>query len=187
MSVLPARHQVSADEFERMIAAGVFADDDRLELIGGEILEMSPIDPGHQGCVNRLTHLFARLAIDERVIVQPQGPFRADDWSRPQPDLALLRWRDDFYARAVARPADMLLAIEVADSSLRFDRTIKRPRDAQAGVPEMWIIDLRGEVVEVARRPSAEGYGSVERLARGDTIAPEAFPELTCAVDDLLA
>jgi len=186
MSVLPARHPVTADEFERMVDAGVFAADGRLELIDGEILDMSPIGSGHQGCVNRLHRIFAALSASDGAIVQVQGAFRADDWSRPQPDVALFRWRDDFYARALARPEDVLLLIEVADSSLRFDRMVKRPAYARAGVPETWVVDLRGGVIEVAREPFDFGYGRIDRLARGDTLAPDAFPDLTIAVTDIL-
>jgi Uma2 family endonuclease len=118
--------------------------------------------------------------------VQAQGPFRADDLSRPQPDLALLRWREDFYAAALARPDDVLLVVEVSDSSLPFDRTVKRPAYGRAGVAETWIVDLNAQAVEVARRPSVDGYGTVTIHTRGDPLSPEAFPDLTIAVDDVL-
>jgi Uma2 family endonuclease len=186
MSVLPARHPVTADEFERMVEAGVFATDGRLELIDGEILDMSPIGSAHVACVSRLTHLFAGLAVASEAIVQAQGAFRADDLSRPQPDLALLRWRDDFYAAALARPDDVLLVVEVADSSLRFDRTVKRPAYARACVAETWIVDLNRGAVEVARRPSADGYGTITTHARGEVLAPQAFPGVAVAVADVL-
>jgi Uma2 family endonuclease len=186
MSVLPARHAVTADEFERMVEAGVFAVDDRLELIDGEILDMSPTGSSHVACVSRLMHLFAGLSVARGAVVQAQGAIRADDLSRPQPDLALLHWRDDFYAAALARPHEVLLVVEVAGSSVHFDRTIKRPGYARAGVPETWIVDLRAEIVELARQPSPHGYRAIEEHGRGDILAPEAFPDVTIAVGDIL-
>lgn len=186
MSVFPVRHPVTVDEFERMVEAGVFAPDERLELIDGEILDMSPIGDPHQGCVNRLTALFARLAADDRAVLQVQGAFQAGDWSMPQPDIALLRPRTDFYASGRPQPGDLLLAVEVADSSVRHDRETKRPLYARVGVPEMWIVDLNGGVVEVATGPSARGYARIVEAGPGDTIAPAAFPDLTLPAARLL-
>ncbi len=186
MSVLPVRHLVTVDEFERMVDAGVFAADRRLELIEGEIVDMSPIGSAHQACVNRLTALFAPLAAAERAILQVQGAFRASDLSQPQPDVALVRPRDDFYAGGHPGPADLLLVVEVADTSLRFDRWTKLPAYAKAGVPETWIVDLNGGVVDVATDPSEQGYGRLVQVAPGDTLAPTAFPDITIAATRLL-
>ena len=136
--------------------------------------------------MSRLTRLFAPLTIADDAIVQLQGPFRATDLSRPQPDLALLRYRSDFYAEGLGRPADVLLLIEVSDSSLRFDRTAKRPAYARAGVVETWIVDVADGVVEVAREPTPTGYGAITAHARGDAIAPLAFPELRLAVTEIV-
>lgn len=169
-----------------MVEAGVFAADGRLELIDGEILDMSPIGSAHQACVNRLTLVFAELGVAHQAIVQVQGALRAGVRSRPQPDLALVRWRDDFYADALPGPDDVLLVVEVADTSLRFDRWVKLPAYAIAGVPETWVVDVNGEVVEVARDPSDMGYSRFVQLQRGDSLAPEAFPDLTIAVTDIL-
>jgi Uma2 family endonuclease len=185
MSVFPVRHSVSVDEFERMVEAGVFAPDERLELIDGEILDMSPIGDPHMACVDRLTRWFAPLTISERAIVRVQGAFVASDISRPQPDVALLRPRDDFYATRGPRPADVILAVEVADSSLRYDREVKRSLYAAAGVSEMWIVDLKGGGVDIATEPSASGYANLMRAKPGDTIAPAAFPDVTLAVAQL--
>jgi Uma2 family endonuclease len=186
MSVLPARHVVTVEEYDRMVEAGVFAADRRLELIGGEIVDMSPIGSAHEACVDRLTRSFAPLATSDRAALRIQGSFQADDRSRPQPDVAILRTRGDFYAEAHPRPEDLFLVVEVADSSLRYDRSVKRPAYARVGVRETWIVDLVGGIVEVARDPSAAGYCRIDRFARGETVAPEAFPDLTIAVDDVL-
>ena len=169
-----------------MVEADVFAAEGRLELIDGEIVDMSPIGSAHQACVNRLTQVFAGLSVAHEAIVQVQGAFRANVRSRPQPDVALLRWREDFYADAHPGPHDVLLLVEVADTSLRFDRWVKLPAYAVAGVPETWVVDVYSGVVEVAREPSDLGYGRFVQLHRGDVLVPEAFPELAIAVSDIV-
>jgi Uma2 family endonuclease len=186
MSVLPARHAVTVDEFGRMVDAGVFAADRRLELIDGEILDMSPIGSPHQACVDRLTRLFAPLAVSGQALLRVQGSVQVNDLSQPQPDVALLRPRDDFYAGRHPGPDAVFLVVEVADTSLRFDRQVKLPMYAQAGVAEAWVIDLNGGVVDVATRPSSQGYDSVVQAARGDVLSPVAFPDLTVAVTQIL-
>jgi Uma2 family endonuclease len=185
MSGLPVRHRVAVDEFERMVEAGVFAPDERLELVDGEFVEMSPIGNPHVVCVDRLTRSFARLSADGRAQLRVQGPFVANDASRPEPDLLLLRPREDFYADAGPGPGDLLLAVEVADASLRYDRGVKRPLCGRSGVAEMWIVDVRGRAVEVATHPSSEGYGRVITARPGDVIAPSAFPDVTVDVTSL--
>jgi Uma2 family endonuclease len=186
MSVFPVRHPVTVDEFLRMVEADVFAPDERLELIDGEIIDMSPIGDPHQACVIRLTTLFSPLVAEGRALLLVQGSFQAGDWSMPQPDAALARVRGDFYAEGRPRPADLLLAVEVADSSLRFDRGTKRPLYAKVGVPEMWIVDLKGGVVDVATDPSEHGYRRIVQSGLGDAVAPAAFPDLTVEVAWLL-
>lgn len=186
VSVLPERHLVTVDEFDRMVDAGVFAPEGRLELLDGEMVDMSPIGSAHQACVNRLTTLFAPLAVAERAVVQVQGAIRASAISRPQPDVALLVPRDDYYAEGHPGPSDVLLVIEVADTSVRFDRGTKLPAYGRAGVAETWVVDLNGGVVDVATRPSEQGDAHLVRVARGGTLAPTAFPDLRLAVADLL-
>ena len=186
MSVLPVRHRVTVDEFERMVEADVFAPDERLELIDGEIVDMSPIGSRHQACVNRLTRLFAPLTASERAVLQVQGAVRASELSQPQPDIALLRPRDDLYEKGHPNPEDVLLAVEVADSSVRHDRWIKLPLYATVGVAETWIVDLNGSVVDIATDPSPQGYASLVQARPPDTIWPTAFPDVTIAVAKLL-
>ncbi|MDQ3917533.1 MAG: Uma2 family endonuclease, partial [Acidobacteriota bacterium] len=135
MSVEIARHFFTVDEFERMGAAGIFHPDDRLELIGGEIVEMSPIGSSHAACVKFLSALLQRL-FGGTLIVSTQDPIRLDDFSEPQPDVALLRWREDFYRHAHPTPADVLLVVEVADTTVESDRQVKIPLYARAGIPE---------------------------------------------------
>lgn len=186
MSVHPVRHAVTVDEFGRMVDAGVFAADRRLELIDGEILDMSPIGSPHQACVDRLTRLFAPLSVSGEALLRVQGSVQVNDLSQPQPDVALLRPRDDFYASRHPGPDAVLLVVEVADTSLRFDREVKLPMYAKAGVAEAWVVDLNGSVVHVATAPSAQGYESIVRAAAGDDVlSPVAFPDLAIAVTDI--
>jgi Uma2 family endonuclease len=179
-------HAVTIHEFGRMVDAGVFGADNRVELIEGRIVDMSPIGSPHQACVNRLTTAFAPLATSGQAILQIQGSFVASDISQPQPDVALIRPRDDFYADAHPRPQDLLLVVEVADSSLRYDRWTKLPLYARAGVAEAWLVDLRSQEIEVASGPSEEGYRRSIRVDRDGTVAPTAFPDLSIAAARIL-
>ena len=154
---------------------GVFGEDDRVELIDGEIVEMTPIGTRHAACVARLTHLFfGRLGA--RVVVWAQNPLPLSMYDEPQPDLVLLLPRDDFYERAHPGPADTLLAIEVADTSLAYDRDAKLPRYALAAVPEVWIVDLEHREVLVRREPSGSGYRVEETKRPGDSLEITALP-----------
>ena len=164
--------------------AGILREDDRVELLEGEIVEMTPIGSRHAACVDRLNHFFAR-GVGPRAIVRVQNPVRLSERSEPQPDLALLRARPDFYARAHPGPSDILLLVEVADTSAEMDREVKMPLYARAGIPEVWIVDLEGECVEVYREPTPQGYQNVRRIRRGQRVSPQAVPDLELAVDDL--
>jgi Uma2 family endonuclease len=175
----------TVEEYERMTETGILAEDDRVELIEGMIIEMTPIGSRHAACVARLTHLLTQR-LGNQAIVWVQNPVRLSRHSEPQPDLALLRPRHDFYAGGHPEPADVQLLIEVADASLETDRTVKVPLYAKAGIPETWVVDLEGGRVEVFRGPNPDGYESVRAVPRGESVAPEAFPVATLAVGDLL-
>src|SRR6185369_5239669 len=165
MAVDIQRRLFTCTEYETMLAAGILSEDDRTELIEGEILQMSPIGSRHANCLRRSTALFSRLG--GRAVLSVQNPLRLNDLSEPQPDLLLLHPREDFYTDH-PRPEDVLLAVEVADASLEFDRGVKAPLYAMNGIAELWIVDLNGQAVEVHRRPSARGYLEVRRYARGN-------------------
>ena len=107
--------------------------------------------------------------------------------SEPQPDLALLRPRQDFYASGHPGPEDVVMVVEVSEASAGPDREVKVPRYGKAGIREAWLVDLQGEVVEVYRQPSSEGYREVRRFHRGDAISPQAFPDVVLAIDEILA
>jgi len=184
MSVQPERRPFDVDEYHRMAEVGILTDEDRVELIDGEILTMSPIGHRHHYAVMFLTEALVR-GLNGRAVVSPQGPIRLHRWTEPQPDVMLLQPPLTRYARGTAGPADALLIIEVADSSQYRDRVVKLPRYAAAGVREVWIVDVQAEAVEVYRDPSPKGYRDAGRAARGDRVAPEAFADLTLAVDDI--
>ena len=162
----------STDDYQYLGELGILDEDDRIELIEGEIVVMSPIGDRHLACVDILTILFVQ-GVAGQAIVRVQGSIRLDARSEPQPDIALLRPRDDFYSRQGATPEDVLLLVEVANSSLYHDRKKARESYAKHGIPELWIANLRDEVVERYRTPAEGGYSEVRQFTRGDTISPE--------------
>lgn len=185
--VAPVRKRLlTIDEYRRMGEAGIFHEDDHVELIRGVIYEMSPIGSRHAGCVRQLNQILNR-EIGSQGIVDVQNPVCLEQQqSEPQPDLAVLRPQEDFYRSATPGPGAVLLAIEVSDSSLVYDRDVKVPLYAESGIPEAWIADLNGDVVLVFRQPSPDGYKEERAFHRGETISPLAFPDLSLAVDAIL-
>ena len=179
------RRRFTTGDYHRMAEAGVLSEDDRVELIDGEILEMSPIGSKHAACVARLTSLFSQR-VGGAAIVWVQNPVQLGDRSEPQPDLALLRPRPDFYASAHPTADDVLLLIEVAESSMEYDRQVKVPLYARTGIPEMWLVGLARDQVTVHRDPTPGGYRVIRVLCRGDAISSAAFPHLEIAVADIL-
>ena len=167
-----------------MIKAGILGEDDRVELIAGQIVSQMPIGTAHAGMVNRLDQLFSNTA-HGRCLVAVQNPIALDPFSEPEPDLALLRPRPDFYASAHPGPEDVLLIIEVADSSLGFDREDKIPLYAAAGIPEVWLVDLLGKSLTVYRRPAHGTYEEVTPHRSGASIAIPGLPKALLAVGEL--
>jgi len=180
----PQRHAVSAQEYLRMGDAGVFAPDARLELIEGEIVEMAPIGSRHAGAVKILNRLFSRL-VGDRAIVSVQDPLIVGDRSVPQPDLALLKPRADSYSGAHPTPSDVLLVVEVADTTLTFDIGTKVPLYARHGIPEIWVVDLQERALRVFRDPSANGYRKSFTAAGEESVAAAALPEVVVALSEL--
>ena len=177
------RYRFTVDEFARMGEAGIFTEDDRVELIDGEILEMTPIGPLHAWIVNRLNRLLiTRLA--GKAYVSIQNPIRLGGHTEPQPDLVVARG-SDAYADRHPEPDDILLVIEVADSSLRYDRLEKIPRYGRAGVPETWLVDIEAGAVTVYTEPGPNGYARQQVRRRGDELTAASVPELGFPVDDV--
>jgi hypothetical protein len=185
-TTLPARRKIDVDAYHRMAEAGIFAPDERVELIDGEILQMVPIGSEHGATVIRLNRLFDPAALHHRAIVAVQSPLRLDATTEPVPDLMLLRSRPDDYRDALPGPQDVLLVVEVAKSSLDYDRSVKAPLYARAGVGELWIVDLVGRAVEVAKEPGADGFAVGERVTRG-RLAPQALSDVAIDVATLFA
>jgi Uma2 family endonuclease len=182
----PLKRLFTRDEYYAMAEAGILKPEDRVELLEGEIYRMTPIGNRHAGCVNRLVGAFAPLLATHRAVLSPQNPVDLTDISELQPDLALLRPRDDFYGEGHPTPADVLLLVEVADSSLGLDRDTKIPLYARCGIAETWLVNLPKNLLEVHRAPGRDGYRTVQRLQRGDRIAPLVFPDLEIEVAAIL-
>ena len=168
-----------------MAETGVIKPDARVELLDGQIIDMMPIGPFHGRSVKRLNRLFAKVAKD-RFLIAVQDPVHLSDSSEPQPDLMLLRPRDDDYGDGHPGPKDVFLLIEVADSTLEFDREEKIPAYGAAGIPEVWLINLPEQKIEVYREPHYTGYASKTCLKPGDTACPSAFPDVNVEVAALL-
>ncbi|MBD0257207.1 MAG: Uma2 family endonuclease [Cytophagales bacterium] len=179
-----ARVAFTIEQFQRMGQSGIFAPEQRLELIHGEILEMSPIGIRHAAAVDRLTALFS--SVNRQCIVRGQNPIQLSGTSLPQPDVTLLRRRDDFYEKAYPEPADVLLVVEVADTSLAYDRDVKVPLYAQAGIPEVWIMDLNKRELAVYRFPANGKYTEVRYPQPADTVAPVLLPEASYFVEQVV-
>lgn len=185
MSVQVARRYFTVDEYHRMGEAGVFSENDRVELIEGEILKMSPIGSRHAASVKRLTKQFNNL-LGDRAIVSVQDPIVLSDFSEPEPDIAILKPRDDFYGAAHPGASDVLLVIEVADTSLAYDHEIKLPAYARSGIPEIWIANLPAETVEAHTELLNGSYRTVRSYRRGDSITPLHFPDLSISVVSII-
>lgn len=179
------RRQFTVDEYHRMAEAGILTEDDRIELIAGELITMSPIGTRHAACVKRLNRLLGR-ALGASVLISVQDPIRLGDDSEPQPDLAVLRPRPDDYARGHPTASDVLLLIEVADTSQRYDREVKVPLYARAGIPEIWLVDLAAETVERYAEPANGTYRLVEQIRRGQTLTPTTLPGFAVSVKAVL-
>ncbi|HEV8238864.1 MAG TPA: Uma2 family endonuclease [Thermoanaerobaculia bacterium] len=178
------RYKFTVDDYSRMAEAGVLQQDARVELIDGEIVMMTPIGLRHSACADRVNRQLVALYSDT-AIVRVQNPIVLSEYSEPQPDFAVLRPRADFYASGHPRPADLLLAIEVADSSIGYDRGTKLPLYGRSGIADVWIVDLVRDVVDAYRQPFEGGYAERRTYRRGQRLPlPALAAEL--AVDDIL-
>ena len=179
------RRRFTVEQYQQMAAAGIFNEDDRIELIEGEIVEMSPIGPSHSACVSRLIQLIQQQ-IGSSLIIRVQDPIRLSNRSEPQPDVALVQPRADFYAGGHPEPEDVVLLVEVADSSLSYDRDLKLPLYARAGIAEVWLVCLLPQTVEVFRAPSESGYGERREARRGESVAALNIPGVVLSVAEIL-
>lgn len=182
---MPAPHRFTVAEYQHMGVTGVLDPDIRTELLDGEVVEMAPIAPPHNSSVMRFNAQFSRR-FGDRSIVSVQAPMILSRFSMPEPDLLLLRTRSDFYSLTHPTPDDVLLAVEVADTSLASDRGRKLPLYASAGVAEVWIVDVNARTIEAHWEPSPNGYRQTRTAARGEAITPQAFPDTEIRVNDLV-
>ena len=168
-----------------MTETGVLKPDARVELLNGEIIDMSPIGPFHGGLVNRLNRLFNKLS-NGRWLVSSQNPLRLDDHSEPEPDAMLLKPATDDYTSRHPQPEDVFLLIEVSDTTLDYDREHKLPAYGRAGSAEVWVVNLVELTIEIYREPHFTGYGSKYVLRAGDKATLQAYPDVAVDVGELL-
>lgn len=186
MAVPIRKRLLTNEEYHQMVEAGILSERERVELIHGEVLEMTPIGNRHAACLRRLIRLLAP-ALGADAMLDAQNPLHLpEERSEPQPDLVLLRPRDDGYASGPPAAADVLLIVEIADSSLAYDRDVKVPLYARSGIPEVWLVDLAGGAVAVHRRPAGGSYRDVQILRRGDHLAPQALPAARLPVEAIM-
>src|SRR5215510_6118822 len=185
MAWQPARKLFTVTEYHQMIDAGVLKEDDRVELLNGEIIEMSPIGPRHASHVDRLNELLT-AKLRKVAIVRVQSPILLSDYSEPQPDLTLLKRRADFYVGGHPTPADVLVVIEVSDSTVEKDRRAKIPSYSLAGIPETWLIDLVEDRSEVHSKPYNGIYQEVRIIQRGQKVVSNCLPQLKLKADEIL-
>ncbi|MFY9622379.1 MAG: Uma2 family endonuclease [Pyrinomonadaceae bacterium] len=179
------KHHFTVSEYERMGETGVFAPDARVELIEGEIIEMSPIGSRHAACVDLVAYILHRL-VRGNAIVRTQNPIVLDDFSEPQPDISLLKYRPEFYREAHPRPDDILLVIEVAETTVNYDRHVKMPLYARAGIPEALLFNLPDDRLEYFSRPEMGVYQENRILNRGERFESTNVPGLTFDIGMIL-
>ncbi len=184
MSVLVEKRLFTVEEYYKMAEAGIFGEDDRIELIHGEIIEMSPIGSSHMACVKRLNAMLSSLS--KKFVISVQDPIRIDNFSEPEPDVAILKYRQDFYQNQKPKASDVLLLIEVADTTLEKDQKVKIPLYAYAGIPEVWLVDLQDNKVIVYTEPVGEDYRQSRQYFPGETVICERIENLSVAVSDVI-
>ena len=186
MAMVRKPRRFTLEQYHRMGEAGILDEDERVELIEGEIVEMTPIGRAHASVVARITRLFSARFAGEAIVWVQNPLVLPRQVSEFQPDLALLRPRPDFYRGKRVEPADALLVVEVMDSSVAHDRRVKLPIYARARVPEVWLVDVNESTVELHREPTGAAYRDRRRVDRGGTMAPLAFPDARLAVRDVV-
>ena len=185
MQIETTKKLFTVDEYYRMAEAGILGPEDRVELIDGEIIRMTPIGTRHAARVNRANEMFV-AAFKGKAVVSVQNQLQLTNYTEPEPDIVLLKPRTDHYDGKKVRAEDAFLVLEVSDSTLRYDRDIKVPRYAAAGIPEVWIENLDADELLVYRDPVDDKYITVLTLHPGDSVSPVAFPETIFQVGELL-
>ncbi len=185
MSVSLSRRPFTVDEFHKMIETGVLSEDDRVELVDGEIVQMAAIGRRHAACVRKLLRAFQ--AAGDQVVLDIQNPLTISGQDELYPDVVLLKPREDLYERSLPTGSDTLLVVEVSDTTLDYDYRMKLPRYADAGVPEVWIVDLNGALVSVHRKPGQGRYQETVEIREGGFLESPQLPGLRIRLRDILA
>ena len=185
LSPLTSPGPFTVGDYYRMAEVGILNEDSCVELLDGHVLRLAPKTPAHAACVMRLNHLL-QPRVGAAAIVSVHNPVRLDQRSEPEPDITLLHPRRDYYASGHPGPADVFLIIEVADTAVAYDREVKLPFYAEAKGPEVWLVSLPGDAIQVYRDPRDGRYADVRTLRRGETMVPLAFPDLALRVDEIL-
>ena len=180
------RRSLTVEAYHRMGEVGIFAPDERVELIEGEVMEMAPIGSRHSGLVNRINHLLVK-AVGNRGVVSVQNPVRLSRISEPQPDFAVLKPRADDYQSATPLPEDILLLVEIAETSLQYYRELKAPLYAAHAIPELWVVDVTEKVLWIYRDPQPGGYTRVEKIERPGKLSLAAAPDIEIELSALFA
>jgi Uma2 family endonuclease len=181
---IPTRTRITTNRYQMMVATGVLTKYDRIELIEGDMLDMAPMGTRHSAITSRLHELFV-LAASRSATVVSGGPVNLGEFSEPQPDLMLLKRRADFYSGKIPESVDVLLLIEVSDSSLAFDQSVKLNLYARYGVSEYWVVDVEGGRIVTYREPTVKGYDRKVEFAGADIVTPQAFPDVKIAAGDI--
>ena len=181
----PARRRFTVAEYYAMADAGILSENDRVELLDGDLIVMPPIGDWHAGGVKFLNNTMLPQ-LQGRAMIAVQDPVRLDEHSEPQPDVMLLLWRDDFYRSAHPRPTDVLLLIEVADTTSDYDQKRKLPVYARVNIPEVWIVNRPARRIESYSDPTGNTYSTVQHFSHGETVAPQAFPDIVLEVDRII-
>lgn len=184
MTLTLTRRQFTVHDYARMRETGILTEDDRVELLDGAIYVMSPVGPLHVGLVNKLNKLLTRQ-VGDAGLVSIQNPIRLNNYSEPQPAIAILQPRDDYYTSALPAPDAVLLIIEIADSSLDYDRDEKLPRYAEANIREVWIIDVHKQIIEQYMQPLQNEYTRLHKMLFGNPITASSIPEVQLTTDQI--
>ena len=180
----PFKYRLTVEQYYKMAEVGILGIEHRTELIEGEIIEMSPIGAKHAGTINRLSRVLSPR-ISDQAIISIQNSIRLNDSSEPQPDLAILHLRDDCYTESIPTPTEIFLLIEVSDSTLKYDREVKIPLYAKAGIPEVWIANIEEQIFEVYKSPNQDRYEQVQNYGKGEVISMSMFANIAIAVDEV--
>lgn len=184
MNTTASIHRFKVEEYHRLIESNILHEDDRVELIEGRIIDMTPIGSRHAACVSRLNEIFSEK-LQKRAIINIQNPICLTEYSELEPDIAIIKRRPDFYAEQLPQPEDVLLIIEVADSSLEYDCETKIPLYAKANIKEVWLVNLIENILQIYKEPTPEGYKIMLKCRYNRKISPENFPDITLTVSEI--